>query len=68
MENNNQNRNQKIEDRERENLDSFDKTSQSSEVRTNPDGSTWPKDETLDEFLEKDKTNSKMKPGQLDND
>jgi hypothetical protein len=68
MERQNLNENQKVSDNKKSGIsDSSDnEISQSSEIRTNPDGTPWPKDETLDEFLEKDKANSKMKPGHLD--
>ena len=68
MENQKLNENQKISEKDKSATSdpSNIKTSQNSDIETNPGGAPWPKDETLEEFLEKDKSNSKMKPGSLD--
>jgi hypothetical protein len=40
-------------------------TGQASDKLVDPESGNWPKDETLEEYIEKDQANVKMKPGHL---
>jgi hypothetical protein len=66
MENRNQNFNNERNSQNPGMNSSNENTEQNVLNPSNPEGGNWPKDETMKEYLKKNRKNNKMRPGSLD--